>query len=472
VLVEGKKIVAVGPNLKAGGAGEIDARGKIVMPGFIDTHHHQFETALRSFLSNGILINDQSGSASAFPSYFEFILLTLAPVYRPQDVYISELFGGLSQLDDGVTTVHDVSQIHHSPQHSDAAIQALFDTGRRAAFGYFESAGGVAGNQYPFDARRIKKQWFSSSDQLVHMIMGGEVYLGPQSTDDSWKIGRELGLQVAAHILSPFGIRPVFDDLAAGKGGNGTIGLGGDNLFIHMTGMSDTAWAKVKQVGAQVSIAFPIEMNMRHGMPPIIRMQEMGMEPSLSTDVEVTLTADFFTQMRSCMNLQRLVVNQMTLDKPNGNQNLPDPRNWELPQTAVLSNDVPGFPFWPTPPKEIPAPLTTRDALRFATINGAKHLRLDGKTGTLTPGKEADILILDAEAINVAPINSVPGAVVSLMDRTNVETVIVAGKVRKWKGKLVDVDIRNLRRQLENSRDFIFNAAKIPANLRGPFGQN
>jgi len=97
---------------------------------------------------------------------------------------------------------------------------------------------------------------------------------------------------------------------------------------------------------------------------------------------------------------------------------------------------------------------------------------LDGKTGTLTPGKEADILILDAEAINVAPINSVPGAVVSLMDRTNVETVIVAGKVRKWKGKLVDVDIRNLRRQLENSRDFIFNAAKIPANLRGPFGQN
>ena len=62
-------------------------------------------------------------------------------MYRPQDVYINELFGGLSQLDDGVTTVHDVSQIHHSPQHSDAAIQALFDTGRRAAFGYFESAG-------------------------------------------------------------------------------------------------------------------------------------------------------------------------------------------------------------------------------------------------------------------------------------------------------------------------------------------
>ncbi|MBV8836336.1 MAG: twin-arginine translocation signal domain-containing protein, partial [Alphaproteobacteria bacterium] len=182
VLIEGKTILAVGPNLSAGNASVIDARGRIVMPGFIDTHHHQFETALRSFLADGVLINDGSGSASGSTTYFEFILLTFAPVYRPQDVYINELFGGLSQLDDGVTTVHDVSQIHYSPQHSDAAVQALFDTGRRAAFGYFEGAGeGVVistpGYAYPQDATRIKNKYFSSTDQLVTMIMGGEVYL-------------------------------------------------------------------------------------------------------------------------------------------------------------------------------------------------------------------------------------------------------------------------------------------------------
>jgi len=258
VLVEGDKILAIGPNLGAGGAAEIDATGRIVMPGFVDTHHHQFETALRSFLADGVLINDGSGSPSGSLTYFENILLKFAAVYRPQDVYISELFGGLAQLDDGVTTVHDVSQIHHTPQHSDAAIQALFDTGRRAAFGYFEGAGegitvNTPGYAYPQDAFRIKQQWFSSPNQLVHMIMGGEVYLGTPTYTQAWTIGRQLGLQIAAHILSPFGITPILDQLAMGKGGtNQNIGLGPDNLFIHMTGQSDIGWNGVKKAGAQV----------------------------------------------------------------------------------------------------------------------------------------------------------------------------------------------------------------------------
>jgi len=451
VLVEGKKILAIGPSLSAGGADVIDARGKIVMPGLIDTHHHQAWTAIRSSIPDSILIDDNTGSPSAAQNYFGNILLGFAPKYRPQDVYISELFGGLAQLDNGVTTVHDVSQIHHSPQHSDAAIKALFDTGRRAAFGYFESAGAAIlgtnpGNQYPSDAVRIKQQWFSSSDQLVHMIMGGEVYLGESSYTQAWTIGRQLGIQVAAHILSPFGMRPILDDLAAGTGGTGdNIGLGPDNLFIHMTGMSDFGWQKVKEKGVQVSVAFPIEMNMRHGVPPILKMQSLGMEPSLSSDVETNLTACFFTQMRSAMNLQRVLVNQMILEL--GNFSPP--------------NHYPAAPY----PANIPPLLNVRDVLRFATINGAKHLRLDSKTGSLKPGKEADIIILDANHLNVFPVNHVPGAVVQMMDRSNVETVIVAGKVRKWKGRLLDVDLNRLRSQLQDSRDFIYQAAGVPQNL-------
>jgi len=163
-------------------------------------------------------------------------------------------------------------------------------------------------------------------------------------------------------------------------------------------------------------------------------------------DVECTLTADFFTQMRSMMNVQRALVNQMILDTG-------------LPPNPL--NPWPGAPF----PAGTPNLLTTRDVLRFGTMNGAKHLRLDGKVGSLTPGKEADIILLDATALNVAPLNQVPGAVVSLMDRTNVETVIVAGKVRKWKGRLLGVDLPHLRQQVEASRDYVFAAAGIPQDV-------
>jgi cytosine/adenosine deaminase-related metal-dependent hydrolase len=425
VLIEGKRIVAVGPNLQGGGAAVIDARGRIVMPGFIDTHHHLFETSLRSSLPDALLFDGLDAGTTY--NYFQKMLLGFAPVFRPEDVYISTLFGSLSALDAGVTTVFDISQIHHSPAHSDATIQALRDSERRAVFGYFESAGGVAGNQYPTDARRIRKQYFSSNDQLISMFMGGEIYL--PGYEAAWAIGRELGIPVAAHIVGTFGMRPTFDALAAAGA------LTADNLFIHMTGMSDFAWSRVRDAGAAVSLAVPIEMNMRHGTPPILTAMKLGIQFSLSTDVECTLTADFFTQMRTAMALQRMFVNGRAL----GETDLPDTTGITLAKT--------------------------RDALRWATVNGARDLKLDRKVGSLTPGKEADIILLDAEAINVAPLNHVPGAVVTLMERSNVETVIVAGKICKWKGRLVDVNLGRLRRSLEASRDYVFARAGIPQDL-------
>ncbi|PTY38422.1 amidohydrolase [Saccharospirillum sp. MSK14-1] len=419
VLLEGSRIVEVAAHIDAPDAAVIDATGKIVMPGFIDTHHHQFETALRSFLVNGILIND--GQPHSEQNYYETILQSLSLQYRTEDVYINELFGGLSQLDTGVTSVMDVSQIHHSPEHSDSAIQALRDTGRRAVFGYFEGWGDDA--RYPEDARRIRKEHFSSDDQLTTMIMGGEIYL--PGYENAWRVGRELGLPIALHVVGTFGMAPTFDQLAsAGE-------FGPDNIFIHMTGMSDMAWQKAADAGAHVSLSVPIEMTMRHGMPPIQKCLDLGLQPSLSTDVECTMTADPFTQMRSTLTLQRAFINEAALA---GEENLP-------------------------------ALLTARDCLRFATIEGARGLKLDHKVGSLTPGKDADIILLDAQAMNVAPLNNVPGAVVSLMDRSNVDTVLVAGKLRKWQGRLLNVDIEHLRAGLENSRDHVFASAGIEVDL-------
>ncbi len=257
VLIEGSTIAEIAPSISAPDAAVIDAAGHIVMPGFIDGHHHQFETCLRSVLADGILIND--GRPESAHNYYELILQKFSMVYRPQDVFINELFGGVAQIDAGVTGVMDVSQIHHSPEHSDAAIEGLRAAGRRAVLGYFEGWGDKA--KYPDDAKRIRDQHFSSSDQLLSMFMGGEIYL--PGYEKAWKVGRELGLPIALHVVGTFGMQPTFDALA--KAGE----FGSDCFFIHMTGMSDMAWKAAADAGAHVSIAAPIEMHMRHGMPPI-----------------------------------------------------------------------------------------------------------------------------------------------------------------------------------------------------------
>ena len=285
------------------------------------------------------------------------------------------------------------------------------DAGRRAVFGYFEGWG--ERSKYPDDARRLKQEHFSSDDQLLTMVMGGEIYI--PGYEKAWAIGRELGIPIALHVVGTFGMQPVFDELA--KSGQ----FGPDNIFIHMTGMSDEAWKAAADAGSHVSLSVPIEMTMRHGMPPIQKALDLGMQPSLSSDVECTMTADPFTQMRSAMTLQRAFVNE-----------------------AALGGKT-----------DCAAMLTSRDVLRFATLEGAKGLRLDRKIGSLTPGKEADIVLLDASAINVAPLNHVPGAVVTLMERSNVDTVMVAGKIRKWNGELIGFDVPKLRAELDTSRDYL-----------------
>ena len=413
VLVEGKRIVEVAARIDAPDAAVIDAAGKIVMPGFIDTHHHQFETALRGQLAHAILIND--GRPANATNYYETMLQSFSMVYRPEDVYINELFGGIAQLDAGVTTVMDVSQIHHSPEHSDAAVAGLVAAGRRAVLGYFEGWGEKA--KYPQDAARLREQYFASDDQLLTMVMGGEIYL--PGYEEAWRIGRELGLKIALHVVGTFGMQPTFDALAeAGE-------FGADNIFIHMTGMSDMAWQKVADAGAHVSLSVPIEMYMRHGTPPIQKALDLGISTSLSSDVECTMSADFFTQMRAMITLQRMLVNEAAL---------------------AGSTDYPDL-------------MQAIDAIGHATVEGARGLGLEAKTGSLTPGKEADIVLLDTEALNVAPLNHAPSAVVTLMDRSNVDTVLVAGKVKKWRGKLLGFDIARLRSELEASRDYLFEAA-------------
>jgi 5-methylthioadenosine/S-adenosylhomocysteine deaminase len=412
VLIEGKKILAVGRDLTAT-ALVVDAGGMIVMPGFVDTHHHQYETILRGILADGVLGTPNDGKKT----YQGVIQGIFTPVYQPEDAYISELVASLNQLNAGVTTTVDTSQVSHTPAHSDACIAGLKESGRRAVYTYSPGLG--PDSQYPKDLLRLKSQYFSSADQLLTL----ELNAAPNA--DNWALARQAGVPIICHIVG---------DRSGNFEAIGKAGLmGPDNEYIHCTQLNETHWKMIADTGGKVSIAPAIEMQMRHGMPPLQTAIDHGIQPSLSVDVECNMTADMFSIMRSAFTLQRALANERSLA---GEQNLP--------------------------------PLVScRQVIEMATIGGARAAHLDGKIGTLSPGKEADIIMLAADRINVFPLNNVPGTVVTLMDTSNVETVFVAGKIVKWQGKLVGVDLGRLRRLIEKSRDGVLTRARYTPDLFG-----
>src|SRR5437773_5708039 len=407
VLIEGKKIAAVWPNLKAS-AELIDATDRIVMPGFVDTHHHQYQAVLRSLIADALLQDDYNrvinnpGALNAF--------------YQPDDAYIGELLASVSQMRAGVTTSVDLSQVSHSPAHTDACIGGLKEAGRRTVFGY--SAGQGPANRYPQDIVRLRSQYFSSDDQLLTLALhaGLDAKL--------WEVGRKAGVPIISHATNAAAAAQL---VPLGRAGL----MGPDNEYIHCTHFPATAWQLIRDTGGKVSIAPAIEMTEGHGMPAFQEALDHRVRPSLSTDVDVVMTTDFFTVMRSAFTLQRFLINER---ESKGEKNLP-------------------------------ARLTCRDVLEFATIEGARAAHLDHKVGSLTPSKEADIIMLRTDDINVFPLNNAPGAVVTLMDTSNVDTVFIAGKIMMWKGKLVRVDLGKLRRLANRARDGILARARYRPNL-------
>jgi 5-methylthioadenosine/S-adenosylhomocysteine deaminase len=213
--------------------------------------------------------------------------------------------------------------------------------------------------------------------------------------------------------------------------------LAPDLTFIHCNGLPESDWKLIVSSGGNVSIACPIEMEMGHGVPPIQEAIDHGIRPSLSTDVETQMPGDFFTQMRAVFTLQRMLL---LARQRAGEQNLP-----KL--------------------------LTAREVVELATIEGAKDNGLDRKAGTLTPGKEADVIMLRMDQINVMPVNNVYGAIVLGMDTSNVDTVLIGGKILKRQGKLVGMDLDRIQRQVQQSRDYLVAKAGWPKTLFGGYLQ-
>jgi 5-methylthioadenosine/S-adenosylhomocysteine deaminase len=423
VLIEGTKIAAVGPNLSAAnaasGAEVIDASNMIVMPGFVDTHRHIWEGLLRNVGADTPLEGREG--------YIRFVLGKFAPSFRPQDAYVGNLISALGALDAGITTLLDWSHIQGSPEHTDAVIKALQDSGMRAVFAYGFPWWGDWNDRQPSWFVRAAKQYFSSRDQMLTLALAAP---GPEFVDfeiarDHWKLAREVNARITTHVgVGSYGMEGKVQEM--GEAGL----LRDDTTYIHCTTLNETEIQMIVDTGGTVSLAAPVEMMMGHGMPPIQKFLDRGLSPSLSVDVETNVPGDMFTQMRSVMSLQHALSYERQL--------LGDAR----------------------PPERI----TSRDVLAYATMEGARANGLSHKTGSLTPGKEADVIMLRTDKPNVFPINDPIGAVVWSMDTSNIDSVFVAGKPMKRNGKLLHVDWNATKKAVMESRSYVIKKSgfKLP----------
>jgi len=417
VLIEGKKISAVRPNISAQNAQVIDASKSIVMPGFVDTHRHMWQGFLRNVLPDGSL-----------QDYIQLVQRKFGANFVPDDNYAANLLSALGCIDAGVTTVLDWSHIHNSPEHTDASIKGLRDSGVRAVFAY-GTPQTVSGrwqdaprNKYPADIARLRKQYFNSEEQLLTLFLaapGG----APDQVMPIWKTARDVGARITIHVgVGEFGRSAFLEKMHAIEP------LKSDTTYIHCCTLNDTEWKMIKDSGGTVSIAGYVETLMGHGNPPTQKAIDLGIRPSLSVDVETSVPNDFFTQMRTVFSLQK---NEVWARRLSGDKN---------------------------PPKF----LTAREVLEFATVEGARANGLERKIGTLTPGKEADIILLRTDRLNVMPFNNAVGAVVTSMGPQNVDTVLIAGKVVKRNGQLVGVDMNRVLRLGREAQERNYKAANVP----------
>jgi cytosine/adenosine deaminase-related metal-dependent hydrolase len=414
ILVDGEKIVDIAPNLDVANAEQIDATGMIVIPGFVDTHRHTWQTCVRHRYAD---IDPQI--------YFAEMLGAKGAAYRPEDVYIGTLLGAVSALDSGITTMLDWSHIQNSPEHTDAAVIALRDSGMRAIFAHgwplVDGASWMFNSQrgHLADIRRLRREFFSADDQLLTLAMAGR---GPEmATRDVWlsdlRLARELDIRSSIHMgayARNAKVRAIAQMHDAGV-------LGEDLTFVHCCCSHDDEISMMADAGVSTSLGVHCELNAQGiGDIPFDRLLAAGIRPSLSGDTETKCSGDMFTQMRHAFAYYR---------------------SWMGGGHSKA--------------KAAPESLTMRDVLEFATLAGAKATGLDSKIGSLSPGKQADIVMIRADDLNLAPVADAVGAIVLAAHSGNVDSVYVAGRPVKRGGKLLSVDVDQVRARALSSQQFV-----------------
>ena len=397
IVVEGGRIARIGRRLRARDARTIDASGTIAMPGFVNAHLHTWQTGIRGIAGNW-----------SIREYLETMHARIAPRYTAEDTYIANLVGALNQIACGATTIFDWCHNNATPAHSDAAIDGLEESGIRAVFGHGSPKPDAKEGAPPFthvphprsEIERLRKGRLSSDDARITLAMAA---LGPdfstyEVTEHDFRLAREYGILISAHTwgaptrLNRNGYRRL-----AKKGL-----LGPDHNLVHGNFLGDAELKLLVDHGVSVTVTPEVELQMSHGTPLTGRVRALGARPSLGVDVESNISGDMFTVMRMALQTQRALDNK----------------------AAAKANGAPG-----------PA-ISPREALEWATIEGARALGLEDRIGSLAPGKAADLILIDASHINLFPVHDPVESVVFHANPSNVDTVMIGGRIVKRGGRL------------------------------------
>ncbi|MFG1667747.1 amidohydrolase family protein [Streptomyces sp. Y7] len=412
VLVRGTSIAAVGRDLPApADAAVIDASGSLLLPGFVDTHRHMWQSAFRGV-----------GADWTISNYLEWMILKWGPLFRPEDIYAGNYLSMVEAVNDGVTTVTDWSHNSRSPEHAEAAMDGLSAVPGRARYGY--------GNAYDPDfgwvtdgrVDQLLKTRFSGPDQLLTLQLCLDIGTYGDGARKALEFARDRDLRVGHHT-GVFGL--VGDEQIPFLADNG--GLSPSTVLVHGGALSDDAYRRIADAGAHLSISAESELNAGQGYPPTAKAREYGIPLSLSMDTVVWWSGDMFSAMRATLSADRGLAHLRAHEAGH----------------AVVNNS-----------------LRAQDVLEYATIGGARALGLDDLIGSITPGKRADLVLLHTQSPAMSPIHHPAGHIVFQAGRGDVDTVLVDGRVLKHRGTLLGVDLNHARRLAEQSLEHLLS--KIP----------
>ncbi len=401
VLVTGDRITEIAPAIAADDAQVVDAAGCIVIPGLVNAHMHTWQTALRGLAANWTLLE-----------YFQKMHAGLATVFEPDDLYIATLVGALNQLNCGTTTLADWCHNNKTPAHNDAAITGLLESGIRAAFFHGTPKPDPKPGERPFwevphpraEVERLLKAHQGRALLSVHAAVLGPHYSTLEVALHDFRMVKELGVVGSLHqgggpARTPDGWQQLE---AAGL-------LGPQINIVHGHALSDAQLQRFCDLGMSFSAAAENEMTQGHGHPITGRLRAFGKAPSLGVDLESVLSGDMLTQARVALGMQRSLDNVAYRDA-----------HGSIPPTSTI---------------------TTREALSWVTVEGARMLGQLDRIGTLAPGKQADLVLIRADDLNMQPVHDPVSTVVMQTTLANIDSVMVAGRWKKRHGRLLDVDV-------------------------------